>query len=241
MDLTAGVFGISDAPGPGVLGQGGAAFNPFGVLAPPVTATNGGTGVIGIGGAPAAASTATGYPSTTPIEFPALPGGPGVVGVAGGAAVPALGTISSAGVVGIGTPAQPTFDPALAAGPGVVGLAGGVPPPAAGFPAAGIVGMGLGSPGSRGGVFGSVGNIAQIQLQPPEVLVSLPESGLFGDLYFTLYLAPVPGNVTTVLKAVMYLCVQPGFPPVSKAQWAPFVMGPVREGGELPVGPPTVA
>ena len=67
----------------------------------------------------------------------------------------------------------------------------------------------------------------------------LPEGGVFGDLYVTLYSLEVPGTVTPKFKAVMYLCVEPGFPPVSKAQWAPFVMGPVREGGESPVEPPT--
>ena len=82
--------------------------------------------------------------------------------------------------------------PAQPAGAGVVGLAGGASVPA--DPSTSSTGVfGVGSPAvlefdpDRGGVFGSAGNIAQVQLIPaPGSAPPLPTGGRQGDLYVTV-------------------------------------------------------
>jgi hypothetical protein len=183
-------------------------------------------------------------------------GGPGVKGQGGDALnaldnFPNLDPIAAGfGVLGIGgkgaaasTENGSTKFPALPAGAGVIGVAGGahLPDPAL-TEATGVVG--IGSPAAngfdpgRGGVFGSAGNIAQAQLIPVPSGARLPEGGRFGDLYVTLIETQAPGKGAE-LKAYIFLCVVPGSPPSTKAQWAPFILGgTTQSGGQLPVAPP---
>jgi hypothetical protein len=246
--MNAGVFGQSEDQAPGVLGQGGGASNPIslppsGSGIPDPTSTPAGTGVVGIGGAPAAATTAKSEPPGPIVtqDFPPVPAGPGVVGAAGGAMIPMDGSINSAGVVGIGAPPQPVpSSDLMIAGPGVVGLAGGAPfPPfyTPNYTNAGVVGVGSG----YGGFFGSTGNRAQLSLFVSSE--TLPETGVVGDLYIGWYETQIPGTTEHVLKPAMFLCVRdggPGIDPTQKPQWAPFVLGSVpQDGGAKVTAPPT--
>jgi hypothetical protein len=177
-------------------------------------------------------------------------GGPGVKGQGGDAENPPNDfpnnnpVDAGFGIIGIGGKAGAASMakfPVLPAGAGVVGVAGGAAMPAAAVTAStGIVGMGSPaahgfSPG-RGGVFGSAGNIAQVQLIPaPGGRITLPRSGRFGDLYVTL----IEGQLGSA--ASMFLCVIPDDPtatPPTVAQWAPFILGAVQAGGHAAAAPP---
>jgi hypothetical protein len=76
---------------------------------------------------------------------------------------------------------------------------------------------------------------------PHRLFRPLPNDGRFGDLYVTLIETRVRGGGSEP-KAYMFLCLSPGFPeatPPIAAQWAPFILGGVQEGGSAPVALPT--
>jgi hypothetical protein len=177
---------------------------------------NGGIGVQGQGGN---AIKAGDFPDILP-----MPAGVGVVGIGGKSAAASSTQVENS---------RQSF-PAQAPGTGVIGLGGGATAPDDND-GTGVVGMGAPAahtfPASRGGIFGSDGNCAQLQLIPafaPHGTPRLPATGRAGDLYCT-----VLGGVTT-----LFLCTDPGdstatpaVPPI----WAPLVMGPGQIGGHAPV------
>src|SRR5271163_3084154 len=218
--------------GPGVIGQ--STGGEFGVAGPGIGVA--GFNVTGFAGSPAVDTDNPIFIFNLATEqtagvFGQCDGGPGVKGQGGDAKNPPNDfpnnnpVDAGFGVIGIGGKAgaasMAKFPP-LPAGAGVVGVAGGAAMPAAAVTAStGIVGMGSPaahgfSPG-RGGVFGSAGNIAQVQLIPaPGGRITLPRSGRFGDLYVTL----IEGQLRSA--ASMFLCVIPDDPtatPPTVAQW----------------------
>jgi hypothetical protein len=177
---------------------------------------NGGIGVQGQGGD---AIKAGDFPNVSP-----MPAGVGVLGVGG----------KSAPASSVQLDTQVSNFPAQAAGTGVIGLGGDATAPDDNS-GTGVVGMGAPAANTfaaaRGGIFGSAGNVAQVQLIPaaaPRGTPNLPATGRPGDLYVT-----VIGEVTT-----LFLCTNPGDPTSSPAVppiWAPIIMGPGQIGGNPPV------
>jgi len=169
--------------------------------------------------------------------------GPGVKGQGGNAqsSFPDLPITAGDGVLGIGglsapasttTPAQGQTINLLAkpAGVGVIGLGGGASAPAA-TAGTGVVGMGAPAQNNfeagRGAIFGSAGNVAQLQLVPATSTTEpLPLTGLFGDLYLSNH-----GGAPA-----LFLCVQPSVvKPPSPALWVQLgFTGGLQPGGKPP-------
>ena len=247
----AAVQGLGCTGGPGVIGQ--TETGPFG-------GSHSGVGVAGfnISGENVTNGTTAFNRSLGQMAgvFGECDGGPGVKGQGGKAINTSIGEFFSGGalpagigVLGVGglgaaanqeqDPTDPnklTEIPAMPAQSGVIGLGGGAPmPPDSQTNSTGVVGMGSpaanGFDAGRGGVFGSVGNVAQLRLiLPPGAAPNLPMSGRLGDLYFN-----ANGG-----RAALFICVLPSnetLTPPTPALWAPFIMGVVQTGGTPPAPP----
>jgi hypothetical protein len=145
-----------------------------------------------------------------------------------------FGTALNQTATGVLGAAGSIADPTMPAGAGVVGLGGNTPMPTGDIAnGAGVVGVGAPEL-RRGGVFGSIGFVAQLRLIPGPPKGDnpmLPVRGEVGDLYITTTPAPLGADLPGL--PVMFMCVAASTKS-DPAMRVPFVVGTEQQGGKTP-------